>query len=95
MPKRSKETRYLRTQKCEEFIEKYFKGVDVENIEDIKIAFVTAFNIGYTVSRDLIRNNIDDIHTYDRCKSCHCLALVYRDTVLCVDCTGVNNGPQV
>lgn len=87
MSKRSMETRNLRDRKFKEFIEQYCKVNDIECTDTIRITFNTGFNIGYTASRNIMRNNIDDTYIYDKCEACNCLALVSRETGLCADCT--------
>lgn len=87
MSKRSINTRHLRNEKFKEFVKRYCKVNGVECTDIIKVAFDTGFNIGYTISRDIMRNNIDDTFIYDWCKACDCLSLVNRETGLCADCT--------
>lgn len=87
MSKRSIHIRYLRDKKFEEFIEQYCNKNNIECTDAIRITFNTAFNIGYTISRDFMRNNINDTYIYDKCKACNCLSLVNRETGLCADCT--------
>ena len=58
------ETRNLRNEKFEEFVERYCKVNSIECTDVIKIAFDTGFNIGYTTSRNIMRNNIDDTYIY-------------------------------
>ena len=86
MSKRTVATNNFRNEKYKEFVEKYCDENGIEDAKAIRIAFNTGFNIGYTRSRNLIRDRIDNTHIYDRCVACDCLTLVDREIGLCVDC---------
>ena len=48
--------------------------------------FFSAFNVGYKASRDRMRGKINAVNTYDECLHCGCLALINRQTLMCMDC---------
>ena len=69
--------------KYNEYVE---NNTDVEKNDATAHIFFAAFNIGYKFSRQYIRNKITSTHTYDECLHCGCLALIDRQTLMCIDC---------
>lgn len=83
MSKKPYKINNIKMKKYDEFI---LKNDSIQDTDEYRKAFYSAFNIGYTACREHMRNNITDKQVYDECIACGCLSLTSRESMLCTDC---------